>query len=302
MEPAPAVKPSAAPEADKRAELRDRMAVSVLLLPFVFLIVQVGGWLYLIAVLTILLFAAIEFGGLFITMHQRPAVPLLVAGVALLVAAEQLPWLNPWGLLPVLIVLAGLAWHLLDYERGAPASGTDFVVTMGGIFYLGLLGRCFVALRAAPDGMWWLLTVLGSVFLADTGAYSFGRLFGRRFIRRPLAPRLSPKKTWEGLAGSVLIGALGAGLLGLCWQIAVGPASLLNWQTGVIVGALVGLFGQLGDLGVSMFKRQAGVKDTGALMAGHGGALDRIDSWLVAMAVGYYYVQLLAVLAVILRR
>ena len=159
MEPAPAVKPSTAPEADKRAELRDRMAVSVLLLPFVFLIVQVGGWLFLIAVLTILLFAAIEFGGLFITMHQRPAVPLVVAGVALLVAAEQFPWLNPWEVLPVLIVLAALAWHLLDYERGAPASGTDFVVTMGGIFYLGLLGRCFVALRTAPDGMWWLLTV-----------------------------------------------------------------------------------------------------------------------------------------------
>jgi phosphatidate cytidylyltransferase len=294
MEPARAVKPSAAPEADKRAELRDRLAVSVLLLPFVFLLVQVGGWLYLSGVLAILLFAAVEFGGLFVTMHQRPAVPLLVAGVALLVAAEQFPVLNLQGGLPVLIVLAALAWHLVDYERGAPMAGTDFVVTLAGIFYLGLLGRCFVALRAAPDGLWWLLTTLGSVFLADTGAYSFGRMFGRRFIHRPFAPRLSPKKTWEGFAGSVFIGALGGGLLALIWQTAVGPASYLTWQTGAIVGALVGLFGQLGDLGVSMFKRQAGVKDTGALMAGHGGALDRIDSWLVAMAVGYYYIQILA--------
>jgi|SRR5579859_1406497 len=296
MEPAPAVRPSVAPEADKQAELRDRLAVSVLLLPFVFLLVQLGGWLYLVGVLIILTFAAIEFGGLFVIMHQRPAVPLLVAGVALLVAAEQFPALNLVGGLPALIVLAALAWHLVDYERGAPAAGTDFVVTLAGIFYLGLLGRCFVALRAVPDGQWWLLTVLGSVFLADTGAYSFGRMFGRRFIHRPFAPRLSPKKTWEGFAGSVLIGALGGGLLALIWQVAVGPASYLNWQSGALVGALVGLFGQLGDLGVSMFKRQAGVKDTGALMAGHGGALDRIDSWLVAMAVGYYYVQLLAVI------
>jgi len=295
MEPAPAVRPSAAPEADKQAELRDRLAVSVLLLPFVFLLVQLGGWLYLCGVLTILLFASVEFGGLFITMHQRPAVPLLVAGVGLLVAAEQFPALNLLGGLPVLLVLAALAWHLVDYEMGAPAAGTDFVVTLAGIFYLGLLGRCFIDLRNAPDGLWWLLTVLGSVFLADTGAYSFGRLFGRRFIHRPFAPRLSPKKTWEGFAGSVLIGALGGGLLALIWQVAVGPASFLNWQSGALVGALVGLFGQLGDLGVSMFKRQAGVKDSGALMAGHGGALDRIDSWLVAMAVGYYYIQILAI-------
>jgi phosphatidate cytidylyltransferase len=302
MEPAPAVKPSAAPEADKRAELHDRLAVSVLLLPFVFLLVQVGGWPFLLAVLTILLIAAVEFGSLFVTMHQRPAVPLLVAGVALLVTSQQFPALNPSGGLPVLIVLAALAWHLVDYELGAPAAGTDFVVTVGGIFYLGLLGGCFVALRAAPDGLWWLLTVLGSVFLADTGAFSFGRLLGRRFIHRPFAPRLSPKKTWEGFAGSVFIGALGAGLLALFWQVAVGPASFLNWRTGALLGALVGLFGQLGDLGVSMFKRQAGVKDTGAVMAGHGGALDRIDSWLVAMAVGYYYIQLLALLTAVFRR
>ena len=244
--------------------------------------------------LAILLFAAVEFGGLFVTMHQRPAVPLLVAGVALLVAAEQFPALNLQGGLPVLIVLAALAWHLVDYERGAPMAGTDFVVTLAGIFYLGLLGRCFVALRAAPDGLWWLLTVLGSVFLADTGAYSFGRMFGRRFHPPAVCAAPEPQKDLGRLCRQRAHWRPGGGLLALIWQTAVGPASYLTWQTGAIVGALVGLFGQLGDLGVSMFKRQAGVKDTGALMAGHGGALDRIDSWLVAMAVGYYYIQLLA--------
>jgi phosphatidate cytidylyltransferase len=293
MEPAQAAKPSAASQADKQAELRDRLAVSILLLPFVFLLVQVGGWLFLIGLLTILLIAAVEFGGLFAAVRQRPATPIIFAGTALVVASAQIPEINPQGLLLVLLVLVALFWHLVDYERGAPAAGTDFVVTMGGVFYLGLLGRCFVSLRAAPDGLWWLLTVLGSVFLADTGAYSFGRLFGRRIIHRPFAPRLSPKKTWEGLAGSILIGALGGGLLSAFWHIAVGPASLVTWQTGGLLGALVGMFGQLGDLGVSMLKRQAAVKDSGAVMAGHGGALDRIDSWLVAMAVGYYFVQFL---------
>ena len=296
MQPAPAVQPSAAPEGDKRLELRDRLAVSILLMPFIFLAVQVGGWLFLAAVLGILLTAAVEFGGLFVAIHQRPAAPMIVAGTALLITAQQVPALNPWGLLPVLLVLAALVWHLVDYERGAPTAGTDFVITLGGIFYLGLLGGCFIALRSVPDGVWWLLTALGSVFLADTGAFSFGRMFGRRIIHRPFAPRLSPKKTWEGFAGSVLVGALGGGLLTAFWRLGAGPASLLSWQTGGLLGALVGLFGQLGDLGVSMLKRQAGLKDTGAVMAGHGGALDRIDSWLVAMAVGYYYVQFLAII------
>src|SRR5260221_12709512 len=113
MEPGPAVRPAATPEADKQAELRDRLAVSVLLLPFVFLLVQLGGWLYLIAVLVILLFATVEFGGMFITMHQRPAVPLLVAGVALMVSAVQVPAINLAGGLPGLVVAAGPSWPLV---------------------------------------------------------------------------------------------------------------------------------------------------------------------------------------------
>jgi phosphatidate cytidylyltransferase len=294
MEPAPAVKPAAAPEADRRLELRDRLAVTILLIPFVLLAVADGDWLYLLALLTILCLAAWEFGALFAAAAQRPAMPLLVAGVGLLVAAERFPALNPLGLLPTVLILAALTWHLVDYERGAPKSGTDFVITVGGIFYLGWLGRYFVALRTTTDGLWWLLTVLGSVWLADTGAYTFGRLFGRRVFHQPMAPRLSPRKTWEGYAGSALVGAVAGGLLGTFFSLGAGSNSLLSGQTGAVLGALVGLLGPVGDLGVSMFKRQMGVKDSGALLAGHGGALDRIDSWLVAITVGYYFVQLLA--------
>ena len=194
-------------------------------------------------------------------------------------------------------MLAALTWHLVDYERGAATAGTDFAITLAGMFYIGWLGRYFVLLRTLPDGLWWLLTILPSIWLADTGAYAFGRLFGRRFIDRPMAARLSPKKTWEGFAGSVLIGALGGSIMATCWSLAAGPHSLLNWGSGALVGGLGGLVGQVGDLGVSMFKRQMGVKDTGTLLAGHGGALDRIDSWLVAGTLGYYFVLLLTGLA-----
>ena len=311
MEPAPAAKPlsapgTAAPSAaatplaarpDRRLELRERLAVSILLIPFVLLVAQTGGVLFLLALLFMWSMAALEFAWLFVGAGQRPAVWLLVAGVILLVAAEQYPILNPLGLVPAALVLAALTWHLVDYERGAPLAGTDFAITLAGIFYLGWLGRYFVTLRALPDGLWWLLTVLPSMWLADTGAYTFGRLFGRRFFHSPMAPRLSPKKTWEGFVGSIVFGALGGGILALSFTVALGPDSLLNWRSGAMVGGLVGLFGPLGDLGVSMLKRQMGVKDSGSLMAGHGGALDRVDSWLVAGTVGYYFVRLLASLA-----
>jgi phosphatidate cytidylyltransferase len=298
------VTPSAAPPqaaspavSDRRLELRERLAVTILLVPFVLLVVQAGGLLFLLALLFMWGMAALEFAWLFAGAGQRPAVWVLVGGVLLLVAAEQYPFLDPLGLLPAALVLAALTWHLVDYERGAPLAGTDFAITLAGIFYLGWLGRYFVSLRAEPDGLWWLLTVLPSTWLADTGAYVFGRLFGRRFFRSPMAPRLSPKKTWEGFLGSIVFGALGGGLLALSFTIALGPDSLLNWRTGMVAGGLVGLVGPLGDLGVSMFKRQMGVKDSGALLAGHGGALDRVDSWLVAGTVGYYFVRLLASLA-----
>ncbi len=269
----------------RHAELLDRLAITVVLAPAMMWLIEAGGLLYLALIGLLLGLAAWEYARLFEAARQRPARVLIVAGVLLLVASAHFPALNPSGLLLALLILAPLTWHLVDYERGASQAGTDFVITLGGIFYIGWLGRYFVALRALPDGMWWLLAALTSMWLADTGAYTFGRLFGRH----KLAPRLSPKKTWEGYFGSALSGCLGCGVLSLGWGLGAGSDSHLTWQTGALLGLLVGALGPLGDLGISMLKRQTGVKDTGALLAGHGGALDRIDSWLVAVTVGYYF-------------
>jgi phosphatidate cytidylyltransferase len=279
----------AAPAPARADDLRDRLAVSVLLIPAALVVIEAGGWLFAGFALALLGQAAREYARLFAHTRFRPATLLVIAGVVLLAAAEQWPALNPAGLLPVALTLAALVWHLVDYERGAPASGSDFVITLGGIFYLGGLGRYFVALRGLPDGLWWLVSALTSMWLADTGAYVFGRLLGRRLVRRPFAPRLSPKKTWEGYLGSILSGGLAGAVLGLFWGLGAGPDSGLTWQTAGVLGLLVGALGPLGDLGVSMIKRQSGLKDAGTLIAGHGGALDRIDSWLVAVPLGYFF-------------
>ena len=191
----------------RHLELLDRLAITVVLAPLMVLAVEAGGLLYLGLIAVLLGLAAWEYGRLFAVARFRPARLLLVAGVLLLISTPQFPGLNPNGLLLAVLILVPLVWHLLDYERGANSAGLDFALTVAGLFYLGWLGRYFVALRALPDGTWWLLAALTSMWLADTGAYVFGRLFGRH----KLAPRLSPKKTWEGYLGSVLWGAAGCG-------------------------------------------------------------------------------------------
>jgi phosphatidate cytidylyltransferase len=98
-----------------------------------------------------------------------------------------------------------MAYHLFQYERGSQRAGTDFAVTLSGILYIGWLGAYLISLRRLPDGLWWLLTVLPAVWLADTGAY----LVGSRFGRHKMTPRLSPKKSWEGYLGGILFSVPG---------------------------------------------------------------------------------------------
>lgn len=272
--------------------LRQRLIVAFTLIPILAGIIALGGPLYLLALVVIFGRSAWEYARLFRTSEgPRPSQPLIVAGVLLLVISAWYPWLNPGGLVFALCIGAALIWHLFDFEAGAPASATDFCVTVGGIFYLGWAGSYFASLRLLPGGQWWLLTALGAVMLTDAGAYAFGHLWGRH----KLAPRLSPNKTWEGYAGGVVTSVVCTGLLGLLFQhLEVGsPAAGLTWQAGSVLGLVVGLFSPVGDLGVSMFKRQVGAKDTGNLLPGHGGMFDRIDSWMVAIPLAYYLTLIL---------
>jgi phosphatidate cytidylyltransferase len=182
-----------------------------------------------------------------------------------------------------------MAWHTLDYERGATLAGTDFALTLTGLVYVGWIGAYFISLRGMDDGLWWFMTALPAVWIADSAAY----LAGHRFGRHRLAPRLSPKKSVEGYLAGILGGALGSWALTLLWQIGAGTSSSINPGRGLLLGLVIGTLAPIGDLGISMFKRQLGIKDTGRLLPGHGGALDRIDSWLWASVIGYLTVRLL---------
>lgn len=263
--------------------LRQRILVAAILLPVGLWVIVVGGWAFAGLVALLLALAAREFGGLFRRAGFRPSGLVLVAGVGGLALARQ-----AWGLAGAFELLAGVAlaamtWHLVDYERGAERSGTDFALTLGGVAYLGGVGGFLISLRILPDGLGWLLISLISVWIADSAAYFVGSAWGRH----KMAPRLSPKKSWEGYLSGIAAGGLAG--LGLGWLFADRLASVgtISPVAGALGGLALAAATPLGDLGISMIKREMRVKDTGSLLPGHGGALDRIDSWLWAGVLGY---------------
>jgi len=264
------------------------MVVVVILLPTAFAIIAAGGWIFAVAVALVLGLAALEYVSLFRAQGLRPAAAFVAAGVAGLVLGRQADGFGSAAVLLAAVGLGSMTWHLVDYERGASRSGTDFAVSLAGVAYVGWIGAYLVSLRSLPDGLWWLLTALPAVWVGDSAAYFVGRAVGRH----RLAPRLSPKKSWEGyLAGIAGAAGAGAGFAAL-WAVAAGPTASLTASRGLILGLILGIVTPLGDLGISMIKREVQIKDSGNLLPGHGGALDRLDSWLWAGVLGYYVVGL----------
>ena len=137
--------------------LRQRIIISVLFLPVLIWLIARGGWLYVAGVALALGLAASEFGQLFRRVDLRPSIPLLVLGVVTLVIARFQLDAEQTAMLLAAIALLSMTWHLVDYERGAPRSGTDFAVTLAGIIYLGWIGAYLVSLRSLPEGQWWVL-------------------------------------------------------------------------------------------------------------------------------------------------
>jgi phosphatidate cytidylyltransferase len=243
----------------------------------------VGGYFYFALIMLFLGVAAWEYGRLFGRVDCKVSEVLLIAGVVV-VATTRVYFPDLAATVLTLSILACMAWHLVEYERGRDRAASDFAVTTAGILYLGWIGAYLITLRNLPGGLWWLLTVLPTIWLADMAAFFVGIRFGRH----PLSPRLSPKKTWEGYWAGVVFGTLSCIGLVILWHSLGGPS--VPWWHGLALGALLSILTTLGDLGESMIKRQAGMKDSSNIFPGHGGVLDRIDSWLWGAALGFLYI------------
>lgn len=189
--------------------------------------------------------------------------PRLMAGQALVLA---------------LAVISAFVIFLFHYQPRATIG--DISTTILGIIYLGWLPSFLVLIRFLPHGREWTLWVLLTIAMTDIAAYFWGRFFGRT----PFFPAISPKKTVEGAVGGLLSAVL----------FAVGVGQLLGvaWHHGAALGLILGLGAQVGDLAESLLKRDAGKKDSGEAIPGHGGVLDRIDSYLITGVLAYHYLVL----------
>jgi phosphatidate cytidylyltransferase len=260
-----------------------RAVTAILLLLVGFPALVLGGLLYFLFIGFLLVVAAWEYIDMFQAIGSKPSRWLVVGGVAALSAAT---FFDNALATPVftLFILALLAFHLLDYERGAEHASLDFSASVGALTYIGWIGVHLFSIRQLPNGGWWFMFVLPCVWMADTGAYTLGAAYGKH----RMTPRLSPKKTWEGFAAGAFTAMLAGGFFAYAYTT-WGPLNLPVWE-GALFGLVVGLLTPLGDLGESMIKRQAGMKDSGQIFPGHGGAFDRIDSWLWGAVLGYYFI------------
>ncbi|MGH7467753.1 MAG: phosphatidate cytidylyltransferase [Longimicrobiales bacterium] len=286
-------------------ELAKRVAVAMVGIPLLLVVIYLGGWFLASLLAAVAALGTLEFYRLVRSSDVQPFDLPGAAGSALLVltATTGTPvvggsrmWNTAVLLMIVFLVLA--VWKRAPNRRPLAATAT----TMAGALFVGGSLAYAVWLREIPGitqgplspkdfSTAWRGTALVAfplviIWLSDSFAYFTGRAFGRR----KLLPRVSPGKTVEGAVAGLLAGTAVAILLGrsiLGPQVGVAASPLL-WACG---GVTIAAFGQLGDLAESLLKREAGVKDSGTLLPGHGGVLDRFDALFFAFPVSYWFLR-----------
>jgi phosphatidate cytidylyltransferase len=215
-----------------------------------------------------------------LAISAMPQDHVFAGAVPNVAVAAPVPGLLDVVLLSVMIVVCAGAVAL---QMPGPGVLRDVAVALMPVFYIGLPLGALAAVRVLFDGRRALLLLAAVIVLSDSAQYYVGRAAGKR----PLAPAISPGKTREGAVAGLVVGTA-AFLIGAHWIFPGAPAALLT-----MVGLTTVAAGMVGDLFESLLKRSAGVKDSSGLIPGHGGVLDRIDSWLFAAPIYYVFVRYL---------
>ncbi|MBI4540330.1 MAG: CDP-archaeol synthase [Gemmatimonadetes bacterium] len=283
-------------------ELTRRVAVSVVGIPLALLVAYLGSWVLGALLAALAALSAMELFRLAELRGTRPFTALGVAGAVFFVVvaagsrsvAAAAAWL--WGGTVVLLVAgATLAIWL---RGGASAPLASVTVTAGGAVYAGGLLSFAIFLRHLPESSgssssaataWQGTALLGLpllvTWLGDTVAYFAGRRWGRK----KLIPAVSPGKTWVGALAGLAAAVLAAAAYGSLVLDGL-PTHRMGARSAALAGLVIGVAAQMGDLVESLFKREAGVKDSGRILPGHGGMLDRLDALFFSLPVAYWFV------------
>jgi phosphatidate cytidylyltransferase len=268
-------------------------------IPIVLVFVWFGGWWALLATAIVVIVGCLELHSMLLGIKRHPLIWISLGLSLLFLVSAMLP--QQQRLLALEIGIGAsilLSFPCFFWRETLEGALVDWALTLVIAFYIGwpmsllLLLRGFEpavfhpssgALLYLPAGIWWLMTVFLGVWLFDAAAFFSGRRFGRY----KLAPLISPGKTWEGVIGGLLACIIA------CLVTTVIPLGV-PWYLSVLLAILIAVAATLGDLSESLIKRQTNAKDSGQIMPGHGGMLDRIDSVLFALIVVYIFAQLIA--------
>jgi phosphatidate cytidylyltransferase len=255
--------------------LVSRLLVAAVFLPIVFLLIWAGGW-WMVGLAAVAAMVALH--ELYVMTRELP--PVLLAGYAgTLATLIGAAWGPEWALAGFFSTLPLV--FLFKAAAGAMPTTASVAVTVLGSAWIGLGLAHLVLLRELPEhGVLVIFTVVLTVFASDTAAFAAGRVIGRH----KMAPQTSPGKTWEGFAAGTIVAVLVP-------FFALYEEEFLTVPESLALGAVIAVAGPIGDLFESALKRDAGVKDSGRLLLGHGGVLDRLDAFLFTGVAAYYLLK-----------
>jgi phosphatidate cytidylyltransferase len=262
--------------------LKERIISAVIGIPVVLLFLFLGRYLFAFMVAVIVLMSMDELYSMLAMREYKPNIVVgIVAGVAVVVGA-LVGGLTGMMLVITVATAVVMMWQIFD--QGSIINNS---LTMMGLLYVALTLSHLILLRDLPYGLIGVLTVFIGTWVSDIGAYSIGSAIGKRKI----APAISANKTLEGLLAGIAFPVIVlAVLFTLSWiPVAEDKGILLAALKGAAMGLAIGIAAPVGDLVESRIKREMRVKDSGALIPGHGGFLDRFDSVIFTAVFGYYY-------------
>ena len=247
-------------------------------------LVLAGGWFFIFGVAAILAIAAWEYWNLFQDSDLSPNQYYLIFSSILCAISRYLLGGIYFELIFAIIFICGVIIALYRYEKEETYNIATFGMEMAGILFIAFFGSYLVSLYFIPDGKMWVLLAIPAIGSGDIGAFLFGNMWGKH----KMAPKVSPHKTLEGYAGGILFTVLYAVLF--TFTFSYGSANI-TLPRAILLGFILGIISPIGDLLESLFKRAFNRKDSGKLIPGHGGILDRIDTWLIGGTVAYFVIS-----------